>query len=116
MLCFPCFTRLGSSPSSYALSSNSKSNADTSSSSPSSSGTGGFVGPGYGHPTPDGLRAGRLLARTEAVFLDPVYTGKAMAGLLDLIRSGQIGEDEVIVFVHTGGGPSLFAHGAALLE
>jgi D-cysteine desulfhydrase family pyridoxal phosphate-dependent enzyme len=74
-----------------------------------------FVGPGYGHPTPEGLQAGRLLAVTEAVFLDPVYTGKAMAGLLSHMKEGRVGADEAVVFLHTGGGPSLFAHGPALL-
>ena len=74
-----------------------------------------FVGPGYGHPTPEGLAAIRLLARTEAVFLDPVYTGKVMAGLLAHVREGRIGKDEAVVFLHTGGGPSVFAHGEALL-
>jgi L-cysteate sulfo-lyase len=76
----------------------------------------GFVGPDYGVRTPEGLEAIRLLARTEAVFLDPVYTGKAMAGLLAHVRSGAIPADESVVFVHTGGGPSIFAHAAALAE
>jgi len=74
-----------------------------------------FVGPGYGIPTPEGMEAIRLLARTEAVFLDPVYTGKAMAGLLAHVRAGAFAPDDAVVFVHTGGGPSLFAHGTALL-
>ena len=75
-----------------------------------------FVGPGYGIRTETGLEAIRLLARTEAVFLDPVYTGKAMAGLLAYVRAGAYSPDEAIVFLHTGGGPSLFAHGSALLD
>ncbi|MGH2560080.1 MAG: D-cysteine desulfhydrase family protein [Thermomicrobiales bacterium] len=70
----------------------------------------GFVGPGYGVPTPDGIEAIRLLARTEAVFLDPVYTGKAMAGLLSHVRTGDLSPDDAIIFVHTGGGPSIFAN------
>jgi D-cysteine desulfhydrase family pyridoxal phosphate-dependent enzyme len=74
-----------------------------------------FVGPGYGHRSPEGLEAIRLLARTEAVFLDPVYTAKVMAGLLAHVREGRIGKDEAVVFLHSGGGPSVFAHGAALL-
>ncbi|MGH2535290.1 MAG: D-cysteine desulfhydrase family protein [Thermomicrobiales bacterium] len=70
----------------------------------------GFVGPGYGVPTPDGLEAIKLLARTEAVFLDPVYTGKAMAGLLSHVRTGDLSSDDAVIFLHTGGGPSLFAN------
>ena len=42
--------------------------------------------------------------------LDPVYSGKAMAGLIDLVRSGHFGADETIVFIHTGGAPALFAY------
>lgn len=74
------------------------------------------VGAGYGVPTEEGLAAIRLLARTEAVFLDPVYSGKAMAGMLADIRAGEIAPDEAVVFLHTGGGPSLFAFGTDLLE
>jgi D-cysteine desulfhydrase family pyridoxal phosphate-dependent enzyme len=70
----------------------------------------GFIGPGYGIPTPEGVAAIRLTARTEGIFLDPTYTGKAMAGLIGEIRSGRIGKDETVVFLHTGGEPGLFAH------
>ena len=69
----------------------------------------GFIGPGYGIPTPEGVEAIRLVARTEGIFLDPTYTGKAMAGLIDEIRSGRIGKAETIVFLHKGGEPALFA-------
>lgn len=68
------------------------------------------VGPGYGQPTPAMIEAVELLARTEGILLDPVYTGKAMAGLLALIRSGAIAPDETVVFWHTGGAPGLFAY------
>jgi D-cysteine desulfhydrase family pyridoxal phosphate-dependent enzyme len=68
-----------------------------------------FYGAGYGEPTAAGLDAIGLLARTEAVFLEPVYTGKAMAAMLAHIRDGAFSPDESIVFLHTGGGPSLFA-------
>ncbi len=51
-----------------------------------------------------------LLARTEAIFLDPVYSGKGMAGLIDLIRKGAFGKDENVVFLHTGGQVGLFAY------
>lgn len=68
-----------------------------------------YYGAGYGVPTSEGLDAIRLLARTEAVFLEPVYTGKAMAALLAHIRDGAFTSDASVVFLHTGGGPSLFA-------
>lgn len=70
----------------------------------------GFIGPGYGIPTPEGVAAIRLAARTEGIFLDPTYTGKGMAGLIAEIRSGRIGNDQTVVFLHTGGEPGLFAH------
>jgi D-cysteine desulfhydrase family pyridoxal phosphate-dependent enzyme len=70
----------------------------------------GFIGPGYGIPSQEGVEAIRLIARTEGVFLDPTYTGKAMAGFVDEVRSGRIGKSETVVFVHTGGEPALFAH------
>lgn len=76
----------------------------------------GFVGEAYGVATNDGLEAIRLLAHSEAIFLDPVYSGKAMAGLIADTRAQSIGPDESVVFVHTGGGPSLFAFGAELLR
>lgn len=71
---------------------------------------GGVLGAAYGLPTPAMREAVTLLARTEGILLDPVYTGKAMAGLLNLIRTGAIGADETIVFLHTGGAPALFAY------
>ena len=55
-----------------------------------------------------------LTARTEGLFLDPVYTGKAMAGLIAHIREGQYHRDQTVVFVHTGGTPALFAYHAEL--
>jgi 1-aminocyclopropane-1-carboxylate deaminase/D-cysteine desulfhydrase-like pyridoxal-dependent ACC family enzyme len=69
-----------------------------------------FIGAGYGIPTPEGIEAIRLVARTEGLFFDPTYTGKAMAGLIGAIRSSRIRKDETVVFIHTGGEPSLFAH------
>jgi D-cysteine desulfhydrase len=68
-----------------------------------------FVGPGYSLPTPEMVEAVRLVARTEAVLLDPVYTGKAMAGLIGLAREGAL-KGERVVFLHTGGAPGLFAY------
>jgi 1-aminocyclopropane-1-carboxylate deaminase/D-cysteine desulfhydrase-like pyridoxal-dependent ACC family enzyme len=76
---------------------------------------GGFVGEAYGMPTPGGLEAIRLLARTEAVVLDPVYSGKAMAALIAHVQAGVFDPDESVVFLHTGGGPSIFPFGEALL-
>jgi 1-aminocyclopropane-1-carboxylate deaminase/D-cysteine desulfhydrase-like pyridoxal-dependent ACC family enzyme len=69
-----------------------------------------YLGPGYGISTPASLEAIRLLARTEGIFLDPVYTAKAMAGMIDYIRQGRVGPNESVVFLHTGGTPALFAH------
>ena len=72
------------------------------------------LGPGYGVPTPAGTAAIELLARTEGLLLDPVYTAKAMAHLLDGIARHQLPEDRDVVFVHTGGLPGLFAYAPAL--
>lgn len=68
------------------------------------------VGPGYGQPTAAMTEAVELLARTEGILLDPVYTGKAMAGLLSLVRKEVIAPGATVVFWHTGGGPGLFAY------
>jgi 1-aminocyclopropane-1-carboxylate deaminase/D-cysteine desulfhydrase-like pyridoxal-dependent ACC family enzyme len=67
-----------------------------------------FVGKGYGIPTEAGVDAVRLFARHEGVVLDPVYTGKAAAGMIAHIRAGLYGPRDVIVFVHTGGLPAIF--------
>jgi L-cysteate sulfo-lyase len=69
-----------------------------------------YVGPGYGLPTPGMVDALTLLARTEGILLDPVYSGKAMAGMIDHIRKGTFREDEDIVFLHTGGATALFGY------
>ncbi len=71
---------------------------------------GDYVGPGYSLPTPGMVEAVRLVARTEAILLDPVYTGKAMAGMIDLVRKGFFPDDKNILFVHTGGSPALYAY------
>jgi L-cysteate sulfo-lyase len=69
-----------------------------------------YVGPGYGLPT-DGMReAVTLLARTEGILLDPVYTGKGLAGLIDLIRQGHFRAGQNLVFIHTGGAVGLFGY------
>lgn len=69
----------------------------------------GHIGARYGLPSPEGTAAMALCARTEGLVLDPVYTAKAMAGLIADIRSGVVGRDETVVFLHTGGLPALFA-------
>lgn len=68
-----------------------------------------YVGQGYAIPTQECKAAIQKLARLEGILLDPVYTGKAFAGLLDLVEKGQLGGDEPIIFLHTGGVPGLFA-------
>jgi 1-aminocyclopropane-1-carboxylate deaminase/D-cysteine desulfhydrase-like pyridoxal-dependent ACC family enzyme len=74
------------------------------------------VGDGYAIPSRSGMEAIGLLARTEAIVLDPVYTGKAFAGLIFDVRAGRFGPDDAIVFLHTGGGPSVFANPDAYAE
>ena len=69
-----------------------------------------WVGPGYSLPTQAMIDAVRLLAREEGVLLDPVYTGKAMAGLIDLVRRGAFKKGENVLFLHTGGSPALYAY------
>ncbi|MGE5483961.1 MAG: D-cysteine desulfhydrase family protein [Ignavibacteriales bacterium] len=69
-----------------------------------------YVGEGYGIPSPECIDATRLAANTEGLILDPVYTGKAMAGLMGHVKQGMIRPGETVVFVHTGGAASLFAY------
>lgn len=69
-----------------------------------------WVGPGYSLPTPEMIEAVRMFASLEGVLLDPVYTGKAAAGLIALVRSGEIAKGERVLFVHTGGSPALYAY------
>jgi D-cysteine desulfhydrase len=68
-----------------------------------------YLPPGYGVVTPGVREAIRLVARTEGILLDPVYTGKAMSGLVDMIRRGEVRRGSTVVFWHTGGQPGLFA-------
>jgi 1-aminocyclopropane-1-carboxylate deaminase/D-cysteine desulfhydrase-like pyridoxal-dependent ACC family enzyme len=74
-----------------------------------------FIGPAYGAVTPGGWEALRLLATTEGILLDPVYTAKAMAGLIHDAREGRLGRDDTVVFLHTGGLPAVFAYRDDLL-
>jgi D-cysteine desulfhydrase family pyridoxal phosphate-dependent enzyme len=69
-----------------------------------------FVGGGYAILTAAEAEAIRLVAQKEGILLDPVYTGKAMAGLIGLVRRGEIGPYERVLFWHTGGTPALFAY------
>lgn len=75
-----------------------------------------YVGPGYSLPTPEMVEAVRLMARTEGILLDPVYTGKAMAGLIGLVRKGFFKKTDSVLFVHTGGSPALYAYMPTILE
>lgn len=69
-----------------------------------------YIGKGYSIPTEEMKSAMRLVAEKEAIVLDPTYTGKTMAGLLDLIEKGIVTKNEKVLFIHTGGSPGLFAH------
>ncbi len=75
-----------------------------------------YIGQGYGIPTRGCIEAIRVLARTEGIFLDPVYTGKAMAGLIDLINKGHFTENDAVLFIHTGGVAADFAYSEELSE
>lgn len=74
-----------------------------------------YVGGGYSIPTDEMVEAVQLFARQDGVLLDPVYTGKAAAGLVDLVRRGAFERDEDVVFLHTGGSPALYAYQDVLL-
>jgi len=72
-----------------------------------------YVGEGYGIPTQSGLEAIRIFAELEGILLDPVYSAKGAAGLIDLIRKGQFRKGERVVFLHTGGAAALFGYDKA---
>ena len=69
-----------------------------------------YVGPGYGLPTPSMIEAVTMTARLEGILLDPVYSGKGMAGLIDLCRKGHFKKGQNIVFLHTGGSVALYGY------
>lgn len=75
-----------------------------------------YVGEGYSIPTESMVEAVRIFARTEGILLDPVYTGKAAAGLLDLIQKGYFKKGEKVLFLHTGGSPGLYAYQDVILD
>lgn len=72
--------------------------------------TNDYIGEGFGVPTKECLEAIKLVARTEGILLDPVYTGKAMAGLVDHITKGKLTQNDNVIFLHTGGNPAVFAY------
>jgi len=76
---------------------------------------GGYVGQGYGIPTEGMVEAVQLVAELEGILLDPVYSGKAMAGMIDLVRQGKFAPDTNIVFIHTGGSVGLFGYPEAMV-
>jgi L-cysteate sulfo-lyase len=77
---------------------------------------GGYAGPSYGAITPGVLEAISLFGKLEGLILDPVYSGKAAAGLIGLIRSGRFAPDDTVLFIHTGGWPGLFAYRSELVD
>ncbi len=75
-----------------------------------------YIGAGYGVPTSEGNAALKLVAQTEGILLDPVYTAKAMAALIDDVRAGKLEKDKSVVFLHTGGTPALFSYASELTQ
>jgi 1-aminocyclopropane-1-carboxylate deaminase/D-cysteine desulfhydrase-like pyridoxal-dependent ACC family enzyme len=73
-----------------------------------------FVGPGYAIPTEGCLEAITLAARTEGLLLEPVYTGKTLAGMIEHVRSRRLGKGDTVVFLHTGGAPAVFSYADVL--
>ena len=69
-----------------------------------------YIGPGYGEPSEDMIEAIKLLAKKEAILLDPVYSGKAFAGLIGLIKKKKFTKNDNVLFIHTGGAASLSAY------
>lgn len=75
-----------------------------------------YIGTGYGQVTAASREAMNLVARTEGILLDPTYTGKAMAGLIDDVRQRRLTSQDTVVFIHTGGTPAVFAYRDELLH
>lgn len=73
-----------------------------------------YAGESYSGPTEKGNEAIKLLAGTEGIFLDPIYSAKSMACLIDHVRDGRIKKDETVIFYHSGGLPLIFAHNEEL--
>ena len=74
-----------------------------------------YIGQAYGYLTPECIDALKLVVKTEGIFLDPVYTAKAMACLIDHIQQGKLGRDDTVIFLHTGGTPAIFAYQEELI-
>jgi len=70
----------------------------------------GYVGEKYGVPTPEGIKAMKLMAKKEGIILDPVYTSKAFSALIDYVKKGVIKKNQNVIFVFTGGGPAVFSY------
>ncbi len=75
-----------------------------------------YVGEGYGIMTPEVAEAIHMAARTDAIICDPNYTGTVMAALIDQVREGNVGKDETVVFLHTGGLPAVFTFAEQLAD
>jgi len=71
---------------------------------------GNYLGAAYAVPTPECMRAIKLLAETEGILADPVYVGKGLAGLIDHIENGKLGKRDTVIYLHTGGAPALFCY------
>ena len=76
----------------------------------------GWAGDVYGVPVQSTLDAIRLTGQLEGVILDPVYEGKSMAGLIDLVRNGDIGPDSTVLYAHLGGQPAINAYSGLFTE
>lgn len=76
----------------------------------------GYVGPGYGVPSEGAIHAIQEMAKQEGVLLDPVYTGKAVAGLVDLVRAGTLSAGTRVLLLHSGGAPSLYSFADTVLQ
>jgi D-cysteine desulfhydrase family pyridoxal phosphate-dependent enzyme len=74
----------------------------------------GYIGDSYGVPTAGGIEAMKMIARTEGLIVDPVYTSKGLSGLIGWVRQGKLKDEDTVVFWHTGGVPALFAKSRAL--
>lgn len=75
-----------------------------------------LIHPGFGVLTPDLMETISLLAQTSGILIDPIYAGKALAGLFHMVKDGTLGKQDVVVFVHTGGIPSLFDYADHLVD
>ena len=74
-----------------------------------------YVGEAYAYPSEEGIAAIKLVGRLEGVLLDPIYTGKAMAGLIDFVENKKLEKPKDVVFLHTGGAPALHAYASDFL-